>query len=164
MTRRSRPDPGEINPELLELGEGLRDVIGSMVRLVRMEGETPRTAQSETLDLLDRSGGLSIARLAEQRGVKHQSMRLVVAQMEVEGLVDRAADPWDGRAQQVRLSVAGSSALKSSRCTRAAVIARMLQALSPRDRKTIDRSVLVLTQLIAAANAAEACGSDVKDA
>ena len=144
------PIAHDMDPEVFNLAEGLRRVIGSIVRLVRAEGETPRSAQSETLGLLDRIGPMSVAALADQRNVKHQSMRLVVAQLEVEGLVVRSADPEDRRAQRITLTEAGCAALFASRRTRSAVIAEMLEALPPEDRETLSASVSILMRLTAA--------------
>ncbi|WP_341962756.1 hypothetical protein [Pseudomonas sp. RC10] len=63
------------------MAEQLRRVIGNLVREVRNGAHAPSSAQSETLGLLDRHGPTSISSMAAHRHVKHQSMRLVVAQL-----------------------------------------------------------------------------------
>ncbi len=139
----------DVHADILDLAEDLRRVIGAFVRLVRVEGETPRSAQSETLGFLDRLGPVTVAALADQRRVKHQSMRLVVAQLEVEGLVGRSADPEDRRAQRITLTETGAAALFGSRRARAAVIAEMLDTLPAEDRETLRTSVNILHRLAA---------------
>lgn len=146
MSQVAGPKAGK-DAEILDLAEDLRQVLGSFVRLVRAEGETPRSAQSETLGLLDRLGSMTVAALAEHRKVKHQSMRLVVAQLELEGLIARSADPDDRRAQTVVLTKAGCAALFASRRARGAVIATMLSTLSLADRQALHTSVSILQRL-----------------
>ena len=59
-------------------------MVGQFVRAVRARAGTPSDAQGETLAFLERAGPVSIAALADGRGVKHQSMRLVTARLEAE--------------------------------------------------------------------------------
>lgn len=139
----------DMDSDVLDLAEDLRQAIGSIVRFVRAEGETPSSAQSETLGLLDRLGPLTVAALAERRKVKHQSMRLVVAQLEVEGLICRSAAPDDRRAQMITLTKAGCAVLFASRRARAAVIATMLRTLSAEDREALSTSTAILQRLTA---------------
>ena len=90
-------------------------MVGTFVRSIRREADTPTSSQSETLGLLDRQGPMSVASLAAERKVKHQSMRLVVAQLEASGLVTRLPNPDDGRSQLVALSETGRAALAEAR-------------------------------------------------
>ncbi|HJV40097.1 MarR family winged helix-turn-helix transcriptional regulator [Caulobacter sp.] len=133
----------------LALAEDLRRAIGAFVRHVRAEGDTPRSAQTETLDLLGREGPLSIAALAARRKVKHQSMRLVVSQLEAEGLVDRIVHPRDKRAWNVALTKAGAAWISASRRTRASAIARMIAPLSAADREILRTVTAILDRLAA---------------
>lgn len=130
-----------------DLAEALRRVIGDLVRLVRDEAGTPSSAQSETLGLLGRDGAQSMARLAAARGVRHQSMRLVVAQMEAEGLVRRAPDPADARSQLVMITETGHSRLQEGRAARSQWIAARLAQLSPQDRAALTAAVPALQAL-----------------
>lgn len=130
-----------------DLAETLRRVIGDLVRLVREEAGTPSSAQSETLGLLGRHGAQSMARLATARGVRHQSMRLVVAQMEAEGLVHRAPDPADARGQLVTITAAGQDRLQAGRAARSQWIAARLAQLSPPDRAALAAAMPALQAL-----------------
>lgn len=107
-------DPGDAEA----LAEELRDTIGRFVRAVRSQAGTPRTAQAETLASLERSGPVSIAALAESRGVKHQSMRLVIAKLEASGLVALAPDPKDGRSYLATITRKGRAETAAARTAR----------------------------------------------
>uniref|UniRef100_UPI00301CD33D MarR family transcriptional regulator n=1 Tax=unclassified Pantoea TaxID=2630326 RepID=UPI00301CD33D len=79
--------------ETQQLADELRQVVSAFVRNVRVATATARTSQHETLDLLDTHQALSIADLARLRGVKHQSMRLVINELEQQGMVLREKSP-----------------------------------------------------------------------
>lgn len=131
-----------------QLAEDLRRVIGNLVREVRSGAQTPSSAQSQTLGLLDRHGPSSISAMAAHRHVKHQSMRLVVAQLEQQGLVTRAADPGDARKQLIALSAAGRAALAQDRLQRSDWLALRLAHSSAAERQTLAGAVQILERLL----------------
>ncbi|MBS1184325.1 MAG: hypothetical protein H6Q99_4205 [Proteobacteria bacterium] len=136
-------------PDALELGEDLRRVVGQFVRGVRLKADTPTSSQSETLALLDREGALSVASLAARRHVRHQSMRLVVDQLEAKGLVVRMENPADGRSQLVCLSEPGRLALSRSREARSLEIAALIdERLSDEDRRVVRAAIAVIERLL----------------
>lgn len=91
----------------MDLAEKLRYTVGKFVRAIRLKADTPTTSQSETLALLDRNGPLSVAELAGLRNVRHQSMRLVISQLEGNVLVGRLPNPADGRSQLLSITAKG---------------------------------------------------------
>lgn len=93
------------------LARDLRRSVSGFVRAIRQDTGTVRSAQSETLDLLDSLGSMNVASLAEKRGVTHQTMRLVVAQLAANGLVQQVADPADHRSRLVSIAPAGRNSL-----------------------------------------------------
>ncbi len=134
--------------EALALGEELRRVVGTFVRSIRREADTPTSSQSETLGLLDRQGAMSVASLAAERKVKHQSMRLVVEQLETAGLVTRLPNPADGRSQLIALSDEGRAALARSREARQHEIASLIDArLSEGDRQVLRAAIEIIEKL-----------------
>lgn len=138
------------NDAILALAERLRLAIGDFVRATRAQADTPGTARSETLGLLDRAGPMSTAALAEQRNVKHQSMRLVVAQLEEDGLIERRENPHDRRSQLVALTGPGRATLLADRQARAAWIANVLRdRLSAEERRTLENAVDILARIAA---------------
>ncbi|WP_213877112.1 MarR family winged helix-turn-helix transcriptional regulator [Pseudomonas sp. dw_358] len=134
-----------------QLAEALRQVVGNLVRKVRGEAQTPSSAQSETLGFIDRHGPASVSELAAHRQVKHQSMRLVVAQLETRQLVSRAADPNDGRKQLLALTPAGLELLLAEQRQRRDWLAtRLAQQVSSAERQTLGAAVQILEKLLAA--------------
>gem|GEM_PF-199351 len=135
-----------------QLAEDLRRVVGNLVREVRSGSDTPSSAQSETLGLLDRHGPASISALAAHRHVKHQSMRLVIAQLEQQQRVTRGPDPSDARKQLFELTHPGRAALEHSRHQRSDWLARQLKEKTTASQlQTLETAVRILEQLIAAA-------------
>ena len=134
---------------LPELSEVVRETLSVFVRRVREQTRTPRTAQWETLHLLEQDGPMTVATLARLRGVKHQSMRLVVAELEDQGLVQRVEDRNDARAQLISLSKAALARLRKSRQARAAWIARRIdRTLSDAEKRDLQRGMMVLRRML----------------
>ncbi len=134
-----------------QLAEQLRRVIGSLVREVRSGAHTPSSAQSETLGFIDRHGPASITDMAVHRHVKHQSMRLVIAQLERQRLVTRAPDPDDARKQLIELTGQGREALERSRQQRSDWLARQIkEKTTAAQLQTLEAAVKVLEQLLSA--------------
>lgn len=104
--------------DLPQTAERLRRVLSGWVQTTRDRAGTPSSVRVETLRLLQRHGSLSIAALAEHRSVKHQSMRLVVAELEVDGAVQKTTDPADRRSQLVSLTAEGATLLREAQRTR----------------------------------------------
>lgn len=124
------------------LADELRKSISRLVRAVRQNTGTVKSAQSETLDLLDYLGPMNVAALAEQRGVTHQTMRLVVAALEADGSVQQKADPSDRRSRLVSLSPTGKLALARSRQARAAFIEDAIRNLLSGAEQDLLRAVI----------------------
>lgn len=132
-----------------QLAEELRQLVSHLVRNVRVSTATVRTSQYETLDLLDSHHALSIADLARLRGVKHQSMRLVVNELEAQGLVLRQKSAQDARAQVIVLSDQARAALAAARQQRADwIAARISEALDQQDRDDLQKGLAALRKLL----------------
>ncbi|TDR81566.1 MarR family winged helix-turn-helix transcriptional regulator [Paludibacterium purpuratum] len=130
------------------LAEDLRGAIGQFVRAVRSQAGTPTTAQGETLAYLERNGSVSIATIAENRGVKHQSMRLVIATLEEAGLVTRYPDPQDGRGVLIALTALGRAEIAEERARRSHWLANaMLHALSTDEMTSLRAAIPLLRKL-----------------
>lgn len=132
------------------LAEDLRRSVGDFVRAIRQGAGTTRSAQAETLDMLDRLGAMNVATLAEMRAVTHQTMRLVVAQLEASGLVTQEADPADRRSRRISLSITGRDALARERTGRVSRIADEIRSkLSPAERDLLRTATAILARLAA---------------
>lgn len=128
----------------------LRRAIGESVRAIRRTETTPE-GQLEVLGFLARDGAHSIAALARLRRVRHQSMRGTVADLEAQGLVERAPDPSDARGVLVSLTGAGREVIEQSRTERSArVLAAAERALTLAERAVLARAAAALDKLTAA--------------
>jgi DNA-binding MarR family transcriptional regulator len=138
--------------DAVALAEALRRAIGTLVRVIREKTATEKSAQSETLGLLEREGAMNVAALAQRRGVTHQSMRVVVAQLVSDGLIERRRHPDDGRSWLLSLSRAGRAQVRRDRRARSARIGMLIEAtLSAAERDQLRASVELLNRISAAA-------------
>ncbi|WP_010219329.1 MarR family winged helix-turn-helix transcriptional regulator [Sphingomonas sp. PAMC 26621] len=145
-----RPNPTS-DADTAALAEELRRAIGTFVRAIRHARDTGKSAQAETLGLLGRDGAMNVASLADARGVKHQTMRLIVAQLEKSALVCGAPDPADGRSRLFSISNAGQGALASERTARASRIAEAIRATLSAEEREVLRDAIGLLDRIGAA-------------
>lgn len=131
------------------LAEALRSTVGRFVRTVRSRSGSPRDAQADALADLAHAGSLSIAALAESRGVTHQSMRLVVARLEQAQLIERTPDPADGRSVLMSLTDAGWDAARQDRQIRSRWLAQAIESrLSAKEQADLGRALPLLLRLI----------------
>lgn len=130
------------------LASALRDTVGRFVREVRSQSGTSTTAQSEALAHLERNGPASVAALAEVRGVKHQSMRLVVSRLQELGLLELKPDPRDGRGHLVSLTSKGLQEVKAHQMARSTHLAKLLETkLSVDERVILSKAIPLLDRL-----------------
>ena len=90
-----------------------------------------------TLATLERSGPSRLTWLAVREGVTQPAMTQLIARLEDAGLVDRTADPADGRVVQVRITADGRAMLAGRRAVRAQRVAGLLDRLSPDERAAL---------------------------
>jgi DNA-binding MarR family transcriptional regulator len=112
-----------------EVAGALRVSIGLLMRRMRQlkaEGEIT-LPESSALTRLDRGGPATSSELARQEQISPQSIGATLAGLEARGLVERRADPADGRRAVMSITGAGQQVLRDRRneSTR-----RLAQALS----------------------------------
>jgi DNA-binding MarR family transcriptional regulator len=90
-----------------------------------------------TLATLERSGPSRLTWLAVREGVTQPAMTQLIARLQDAGLVDRAADPADGRVVQVRITADGRAMLAGRRAVRAERLAGLLDRLSADERDVL---------------------------
>ena len=134
--------------EAAPLSEDLRSAIGRFVRSVRNQSGTGTTAQSEVATQLARGGPATVTALALLRGVKHQSMRLVVARLVEQGVLEMLANPQDGRSQLVALTPVGLAQVKLQQAARSDYLAELLASrLSADERALLAQAIGLLDRL-----------------
>ena len=128
--------------------EQLRAAVGRFVRATKEREDSLPPSRLETLGHLDRSGPQTMAELAEARGVSHQSVSRMVADLEHQELVARSPHPSDARGYLIELTEAGTRALVAQRDARAALIADAIgSALTKRDQQLLARVPALLDRL-----------------
>ena len=115
-------DPGEV-------AGALRVSVGMLVRRLRQVQAKGDLTLPETSALarLDRGGPATPGALARQEQISPQSMGATLGALEARGLVERRADPDDGRRAVMSLTEPGLQLLRARRSERTE---RMAQALS----------------------------------
>jgi DNA-binding MarR family transcriptional regulator len=86
-------------PDLLRAGNDLKVVLGRLVRRLR-QGHAPgelTLSELSVLSRLDRDGPATPGTLADGERIRPQAMGATLAVLEQRKLVDRSADPADGR-------------------------------------------------------------------
>src|ERR687894_2913376 len=100
----------------LELATHLRLAIARSARRMRQEAGTDLSPSlTSALATIERHGPLTPSELAELERVQRPSATRIVSRLETEGLVDRAADPADGRSSLVSASAQGRALLRRLR-------------------------------------------------
>jgi DNA-binding MarR family transcriptional regulator len=134
-------------PDTTHLASELRMVIGQLIRRLRAEHRFS-LSQGAVLGRLDREGTMSIGDLAIAERVRPQSMTQTIADLQAEGLVERRADPGDGRRSLVALTAQGLETLEADRRHREGWLAHAIaEDLSVSERATLSESLGLLRRL-----------------
>ena len=132
-----------------ELSSRLRLAIARSARRMRQEAGTDLSPSlTSALATIERHGPLTPSELAELERVQRPSATRIVSRLETEGLVDRAADPADGRSSLVSASARGRALLRRLRTRKNAYLARRLRDLSDGDVETLREAADVLERLL----------------
>lgn len=94
-------------------------------------------------------GPLTPSEIAERERIKRPTATRIVASLERLGLVDRTADPSDGRASLVATTAAGRELTKRLRTRKNAYLARRLRDLEPGEVATLEHAATILERLLA---------------
>ena len=132
-----------------DLATRLRLSITRTARRLRQEGTVGFTAsQGALIATIERHGPLTPSELAERERVQRPTVTRMLAKLEEDRIVQRAADPTDGRSFLVSLTPKGLELLHEVRTRKDAYLAQCLQALSDEDRAALDRAADVLERLL----------------
>jgi DNA-binding MarR family transcriptional regulator len=104
---------------------------------------------SAALASVEAHGPLTPSELAARERVKRPTATRVIARLVGLGLVDRTADPADGRSALVSTTPAGRALLRRLRKRKTAYLARRLRELDPEEVATLERAAVILERLLA---------------
>src|SRR3954464_6116469 len=131
------------------LAAHLRVVIARTARRLRQEsGVDLSPSLTAALGTVERKGPLTPSELASCERIQRPTATRVIARLEEAGLVDRAADPTDGRSSLVSITTDGRALLERLRANKDVFLARRLDALSPEERATLDRAAEILERVL----------------
>lgn len=114
--------------------------LGRLVRVLRQEapGATVGPGGLAAMYTLGQhEDGLRLGELAEVEGISAPSLTRIVHALEEQGLVTRAPDPQDRRAQRVTLTTAGTAMIESGTSARLTALRRRFDALEPAQQRAI---------------------------
>ncbi len=124
----------------------------AMARLARQQrrshptGLTP--SQQSALATIDLHGPVRPSDLARLEAVAPPTITRIVSKLEDEGLIERQADPTDGRSARVSITTIGREQMAETRIRRNHWLATMLAGLSDRDVSAIVAAVEPLERLV----------------
>jgi DNA-binding MarR family transcriptional regulator len=113
-----------------QIAATLRLSVGLLLRRLRQVPTTDELTLSESAALarLDRGGSATAAALARLEQISPQAMGATLASLESRALVQRAADPDDGRRVILSITDAGLGVLRDRRNARTEQLARALSS------------------------------------
>jgi len=100
------------------------------------------------LATVERHGPLTPSELARIERVKRPTATRTLRALVDAGLVERAADPEDGRSALVSVTAAGSERLRRLRGRKNAYLARRMRELSGEDVATLERAAAILEGIL----------------
>jgi DNA-binding MarR family transcriptional regulator len=134
---------------IAESAARLRLAIVRTARRLRQEAGTDLSPTlTAALATIDRHGPLTPSELADIERVKRPTATRIAAALEKDGLIERAADPTDGRAFLLSTSSEGRTLMKRLRSRKNAYISRRLRKLGDEDVETLERAAEVLERML----------------
>ncbi|MFF3658814.1 MarR family winged helix-turn-helix transcriptional regulator [Streptomyces olivochromogenes] len=131
--------PVEVGLRYLSLGYDLRRVVDD-----GMTAGGLSLACTKVLQVLDRRGAVRQSVLAQELGQAPRSVTQSVEALEREGLIERTADPHDGRSKLVRLTPEGSKALAAGTAAGEQVLREVFGPMGAEQLGNLDQLLAVL--------------------
>lgn len=136
-------DPGLSVSELTTIIEEFTTIF---IRLPSVERLSFTTLS--VLHTLSRKGPLRLTELTATEQMTQPAMTQMVRRLEEDGLVERRADPRDGRAVLIQLTIRGAQIVEVRRAARVERLNSLLDRLSPEERATIAAAMPALAHAI----------------
>jgi len=150
-SERVRPPASKEGPDdgLGELASRMRLVITRTARRLRQEAGTDLgPSQTAALATIERHGPLTPSELAGIERVQRPAATRIVARLEESGLVERVADPLDGRSFTVTPTSRGRALMRKLRTRKNAYLARRLRRLDDEELAILARSAEILEGIL----------------
>jgi DNA-binding MarR family transcriptional regulator len=136
-------------PDVNDIAGALRVSIGLLVRRLRAQAGGELTLpESSALTRLDRAGPTTASALAKLEQISPQSMGATLGGLEARGLIERRADPADGRRVVLSVTGAGQGVLRDKRNARTERLAKALSTgFTPRELDVLMAAAPLLERL-----------------
>ena len=132
-----------------DLSPRLRLAITRMARRLRQEADAGLSPSlTAALATLERHGPLTPSRLAEIERIQRPTVTRLLATLENDGLVEREADPDDGRVSHVRITREGSALVKKLRSRKNAYLSKRLRNLDDGELEILERATAILERVL----------------
>ncbi|HYH58706.1 MAG TPA: MarR family transcriptional regulator [Thermoleophilaceae bacterium] len=132
-----------------ELPARLRLAIARTARRMRQEaGDELSPSMTAALATIENHGPLTPSGLADIERIKRPTATRILHRLEEDGLIERSADPSDGRSAVVCITSQGAALLKKLRSRKNAYLARRLRELPAEDVAALERAAGVLERLL----------------
>jgi DNA-binding MarR family transcriptional regulator len=137
-------------PDIHEVAAALRVSTGLLsrrMRQTRVDGELT-LPESSALARLDRGGPATASELARLEHISPQSVGATLGALESRGLIERRADPADGRRAVLSVTEAGQQLLRDKRNARTEQLAKALSAgFTPGELRVLAMAAPLLERL-----------------
>jgi DNA-binding MarR family transcriptional regulator len=143
----SLSEPRQRHPQAAEVAGGLERLL-ALLRWLSPPGLS--LTSGATLSTLDRIGSCRLTALAAHEGVTQPAMTQLVGRLEEQGLVQRCADPADGRVVEVQITAAGRALIASRRAVRTERLSGLLASLRQEDQDALAAALPAITALASA--------------
>jgi DNA-binding MarR family transcriptional regulator len=143
----AEPVAADLSPE--RVGAEIRGTLAVLYRRIRQTKQIGDLTlpESSALSRLQHGGPTTAATLAKLELISPQSIGVTVASLEAKGLIQRTADPADGRRVTLSLTSAGDATVQARRSARDQQFTRALSALSAEERAQLLKVMPVLERL-----------------
>jgi DNA-binding MarR family transcriptional regulator len=136
-------------PPVTDVASHLRLVVARTARRLRQEAEQDLSPSlTSALASIDRHGPLTPSELAALERVQRPTATRMLGRLAELGLIERAADPADGRSALITASPAGRALLRRLRTRKNQYLARRLRTLTPDEVATLDRAAAILERML----------------
>lgn len=138
------------NATELETAPRLRGTVGKLARLLRRTdalGTELTPTRVAVLLTADRHGPLRLAEVAEREGLNPTLLSRTIADLVVDELLTRTADPDDRRSAWVQVTAAGHALAEQVRGERTVAVQGAIDVLDVADRALIEAALPALERL-----------------